>query len=107
MRLDDWEDQIADTTRRKRIDRDSTHRRVHRMSGLQRLSQCRRRKRLDTDNPHSSLEPREHSTDQAAAANGDQDRVEISRLILELHPERPLTDQRLDLIERMNGKRTR
>src|SRR5262245_441805 len=76
------------------------------MTGFQGASECGCSFRLDTDDLHASLIPRRDSANESAASDGDEHRVEIGILRLELAAECPLTEERLVLIEGMHLTRT-
>ena len=78
--------------------------RVDGLAGLERHGQRRRAsaRRHDLD---AAGEPGGDAADQAAAADRDQQGVEIGQLFLELQPERALADQGLGLVEGVDRHR--
>ncbi len=64
-----------------------------------------RRLGLDRHHAHFSRKPRCDAADQPAPADRHQERVKIGDLIAQLHPDRSLAEQRLDLVESMHGHR--
>ena len=101
----DRKDALADAARREQVRGDPTGLGVDRPAGLQRLRQRGRGLRLDPDHPDLALVPGGDAADQPAAADGNQQGVEIDDLLLELEADRTLTEQRLILIEGMNRER--
>src|SRR5205807_673264 len=76
-------------------------------AGFERVVQRRRAVRFDGDDADAACVPRGDAADEPAAADGDEHRVEIGRLALELETQRPLTEQRLSLIERVDWQGAR
>jgi hypothetical protein len=102
----DRKDPLADTARRERVRRDPTGLGVDGPACRERLRQRGGGLRLDPDHPDLSLVPCGNAADQSAAADGNQQRVEIGDLLLELQADGTLTKQGLPLIEGVNRERT-
>ena len=102
----DRKHQLADAPRRQRIGGNAACRRVDGPSRLQRVGQRRRQLRLDADDPDAARVPGRDSANQPAAADSNENGVE-RRLLIELQPERRLSEQRLRLIERVDLQRAR
>ena len=68
-------------------------------AGRERLRQRRRGLGLDAHHPDPAGVPGRDAADQAAAADGHQQGVEVGGLLGQLEPERALAEQRLRLIE--------
>ena len=104
MGAGDGEHRLADAAGRQRIGGEPAGGRVHRVPGPQGLEERRRRLGLDADHGHPPAVPGGDAADEAAAADGHQQRVE-QRLLLELQRERALPEQRLGLIVGVHGQR--
>ena len=61
--------------------------------------------RLDANDTDVPSVPARDARDQASATDSDQNDVEIARLLREFERERPLTEDRLDLIECVDHQR--
>src|SRR5579864_711937 len=75
------------------------------MPRLERPGERRRPFWLDANNTYPARVPSGDSTDQTAAPNSHEQRVEVATLFLELQSHGSLAEQRFHLIVRMHGKR--
>src|SRR6185312_3568954 len=107
MAADDREDALADAARRQRIDGDAARLGVDRAAGGERARQGRRGLRLDADDAHRALMPERDAAQEPAATDRGKQRLHVARLLLELLRQRRLAEQRLVLIEGMDGERAR
>ena len=98
----DREHQIADATGTEAVSRQSRHLDIDRCLGGERREQRVRRGRLDADDADATLVPRRNATDQSAAADRDQQRVDVRCLGFELQSDRTLAEQCLGLIVGMD-----
>ena len=72
-----------------------------------RFGQGRGRFRLDADDPDASLIPGSDAADQPAAAHRDQQRIEVSGLLLELEADGALAEQGFALVKGVDRERAR
>ena len=101
------EHQLADAARREGVGGDAVGRRVDRDPGRERARERRCAFRLDADDAHAPRVPGCDPTDQPAAADRDEQRVDLRQLPLDLRAERRLSQQRLALVEGVHGQRAR
>ncbi len=110
-RLGDREIQRADSPRRERIGGDATGFGVDRATGLERPGECRRQLRLHPDESRARLAgtivPDGGPADQSAPADGDEKRLQVRRLLLELGRDGAGAEERLDLIVGVHAHRAR
>ena len=71
------------------------------------MLQRRRQPGLDADHLDAALVPGGDAADQAAAADRDQQRIEVGRLLLELEADAARAQHGLDLVEGVHGQRAR
>jgi hypothetical protein len=62
---------------------------------------------LDADDVNAAAVPGGDAADQPAAADRDQQRIDLRRIAFDLQPDRALPEQRFRLVERMHWQRTR
>src|SRR6185295_482791 len=103
--LREREHELADALRRERIGGDAAGWRIHGPPGLQCVTECGREPWLDADQAEALLIPRSDAADQSATADGNQQRVELRCLLLELESDGPLPQQRRLLVEGMDLQR--
>src|SRR5688572_6651679 len=76
------------------------------MSSVESQLECWRQFRFDREYLRPVLVPGRDSADQSSAADSDEQRVELWRLILQFQSERTLSEQCLDSFVGMDRKRT-
>ena len=106
----DVEIEFADALRAERVGGERLDRHVDRRVRLQRRVKRARTFRLDANDFDPAREPGGDSGDEPAAANRDENRVELSRakpfeVLLPFQRHRALTRDRLDRIVRMDRQR--
>jgi hypothetical protein len=89
----------------KGICRDPTSRRIDRFSCLERHREGWRGFRFNANDPDLIAKPRRNSGNQPAAANCDEQSVEIGDLILDLQPCCSLAQQCFALVEGVDRER--
>ena len=102
VRLRERKHQPADPAWGERVRRDTTCLRIDGQTSLKRRRQRRRGLRLDADDLHAAGVPGSDAADQPTSADGDEHGVEVGRLPGELHADRALAEQCLQLIVRMH-----
>src|SRR5262249_38900831 len=95
--------QLADTARCKRICRDAAGWSVDRPASSQRFRQRWGLLGFDADQMCVPRVPAGDAADQSAAANCDENRIEIGHLNLQLEAQCSLPEKSLDLVEGVNG----
>src|ERR1700733_309758 len=105
MAPDDGKYQLADSPRRQRGRGNSPRLGIDGPPRLERAGERRGFFRFHADDLDASLVPSRNPGDQAAAADRDQQRGEMSGLTLQLQTDRTLTEQGLDLVEGVNRHR--
>jgi hypothetical protein len=107
MFLCNGEHQFADAFRSERIGGDSSRGTVDGTSGLQSVVQSRRSFRFDADKLGAILVPGSDAADESATANGEQQGIEIGRLLLQFESDRSCAEERLTLVVCVYRERTR
>ena len=97
MTAHDGEDQLADALGSEGIGGNAASRSIDRMSSRERHAQRRRQAGLDADDLDAALVPGGNATDQATTADGDQQRIDVRRLALQLEADAALSQHGLDL----------
>ena len=104
--LCDGKDLLANTTWREQIGCEPSGFGIDGSPRRECARQRGRRLRLHANHADPPLVPRGDAADQPAAADRDQQRIQIGDLVLQLQADRCLTKQSLALIEGMNGERS-
>jgi len=105
--LGDGEHQFADAFRSERIGGNSSRGAVDGMSGFEGIVQCRCCFWLDADHLDAVLTPGGDAADESATADGNEQGIEVRRLLLEFETNRALAEQRLGLVIRVYRERAR
>lgn len=94
--------QLSDTSRGETIGGDAARRRIDRRACREGGVKRRRLLGLDRHDARPAGAPGCHATDQAAAADCNQHRVNARCILLQLHSDTALTEQGLDLVVGMH-----
>src|SRR5690606_4471964 len=97
--LREQEGKLSYPPRCKRISGKPLRRRIYRLACLERPGESRCTSRLHPHQPHAAPEPARQPADQAAAADGDQERVELGHLGKQPQPYGSLPQDGFHLIE--------
>jgi hypothetical protein len=104
--LRDGKHQFADTFGSERIRGDASRGTVYGMSGLEGEMQSGSGVGLDANDLDTAGVPGSEATNEAASADGNEQRVEVWRLFFQFEAERALTEKRFALIVGVNGHGT-
>ncbi len=99
--------QLTHATRGERVRRDSPGFSIYGLPGLECSKERRRGLRFNADDFDFACIPCGYPADQPATTDGDKQSVDPGDLFLNLHAERPLTEQGLRLIECMHRQCSR
>ncbi len=100
----DREHQLPDRARREAVHGNSTRRCIDRPAGRKRVRERRRSVRFNGDDAHLAAIPGRDSTDQPAAADSDQQCLDLRCVRFQLQPDAALAEQGLSLVVGMDRK---
>src|ERR1700687_6179366 len=101
----DGKHQLTDTLRRQRVRGDPSRRAVDRLAGFERVHQGGSSFRLHTDNFDTAGVPGGDAADETASADGDEEGIEIGRLLFKFESDSSLAEQRFNLIVSVDSER--